>query len=95
MNALAAASLSFSVTQACSTRQLGVICSCGSDPKVKLRRKGRWQWGGCSDNIAYGTRFSKRFTEAVEEHRMRKKKGAELALMNIHNAQAGRGVSGM
>lgn len=83
------------MTQACSTNQLEKICSCGSDPKVRLRRKGRWRWGGCSDNIAYGTRFSKRFTEAVENHRMKKNNGAEQALMNIHNAQAGREVSGI
>ncbi|KXJ06150.1 protein Wnt-4 [Exaiptasia diaphana] len=87
---LSAAAVSYSVTQACSTRQLGSICSCGRNPRIRLKRKDQWQWGGCSDNIAYGTRFSKRFTEAVENHRMKKKKSADQTLMNIHNSETGR-----
>ena len=52
-------------------------------------------WGGCSDNIAYGVRFSKRFTDAVEKKRMRERdpRSTSRALMNLHNNEAGRIVS--
>ena len=92
--ALSAAALTYTVTHACSTGRLET-CSCGRDPKFKLKRS-NWKWGGCSDNIAYGSRFSKSFTVAIENHRMKKynnNKGTSQALMNIHNTEVGRRVS--
>ncbi|XP_031567667.1 protein Wnt-4-like [Actinia tenebrosa] len=88
--ALSAAAVSYTVTHACSTGKLD-SCGCGRDPKLKLKRS-NWKWGGCSDNIAYGTRFSSKFTEAVEKHRMKKNrdKGTNAALMNFHNTNVGR-----
>lgn len=87
---LAAAAVAYSVTQACSIGRLDV-CGCGRTPKMKLKNK-NWMWGGCSDNIAYGVRFSNKFTYAVERKRMmgRQKIAMRRAIMNIHNNQAGR-----
>lgn len=91
--ALSSAAVSYTVTRACSTGKLEA-CSCGREPRLKLK-KSNWRWGGCSDNIAYGTRFSKRFTMTIERARMRKYpgKGTDQALMNIHNTDVGIRVS--
>lgn len=86
--ALASAAVAYSVTQACSIGRLDV-CGCGRTPKMKLKNK-NWIWGGCSDNIAYGTRFSKRFADAVEKKRMKDPRATSRALMNLHNNEAGR-----
>lgn len=82
----------YSVTQACSIGRLE-LCGCGRTPKMKLENK-NWLWGGCSDNIAYGVRFSKNFTDAVEKKRMKDQEAAATsrALMNLHNNEAGRTV---
>lgn len=90
---LAAAAVAYSVTHACSIGRLDV-CGCGRTPKMKLENK-NWIWGGCSDNIAYGVRFSKKFTHAVERKRMEgmEKIAMRRAIMNIHNNEAGRLVS--
>lgn len=89
--ALASAAVAYSVTQACSIGRLDV-CGCGRTPKMKLKNK-NWIWGGCSDNIAYGTRFSKRFADAVEKKRMKDPRATSRALMNLHNNEAGREVA--
>lgn len=88
--ALSSAAVAYSVTQACSIGRLEV-CGCGRTPKMKLKNK-NWLWGGCSDNIAYGVRFSKKFTDAVEKKRMRAQEpsATSRALMNLHNNEAGR-----
>lgn len=87
---LASAAVAYSVTHACSIGRLDV-CSCGRKPKLTLEKE-NWIWGGCNDNIAYGVRYSTKFTDAVEKKRM---KGLEpiatgRALMNLHNNEAGR-----
>lgn len=46
-----------------------------------------WQWGGCSDNIAYGLKFSREFVDVGERGRNLREK------MNLHNNEAGRAVS--
>lgn len=56
---------------------------------MKLENK-NWLWGGCSDNIAYGIRFSTKFTDAVEKKRIKEPTAASRALMNLHNNEAGR-----
>jgi len=45
-----------------------------------------WQWGGCSDNGAFGYRFSRDFIDVNE-------RGRDLrCAMNLHNNEAGRTV---
>ncbi|XP_020611838.1 protein Wnt-4-like [Orbicella faveolata] len=87
---LSSAAVVYSVTQACSIGRLE-LCGCGRTPKMKLENK-NWLWGGCSDNIAYGVRFSKNFTDAVEKKRMKGQEASATsrALMNLHNNEAGR-----
>lgn len=46
-----------------------------------------WEWGGCSDNIAFSYRFAREFVDAGEHGRTLREK------MNIHNNEAGRVVS--
>ncbi|KAF4520635.1 hypothetical protein B566_EDAN007501 [Ephemera danica] len=45
-----------------------------------------WKWGGCSADIGFGIRFSRRFVDAREIE------GDERSLMNLHNNKAGRKV---
>lgn len=86
--ALSAAAITYTVAEACSTGKLKT-CACGRTPKLKLAEK-NWQWGGCNDNVAYGYRFSKQFTDSQEFVRYRSPRGHAKALMNMHNNEAGR-----
>ena len=72
------------MTKGCSR---GELPGCGCD-KSKVGNAGSFEWAGCSDNVLYGTAFSKRFTDARE----RLKKSNGRSLMNLHNNQAGRQV---
>ena len=46
-----------------------------------------WQWGGCSEDVEFGHRFSRDFIDAGE-------KGRNLrSIMNLHNSEVGRIVS--
>lgn len=46
-----------------------------------------WEWGGCSDNIGFGFKFSRDFVDTGERGRTLREK------MNLHNNEAGRLVS--
>lgn len=46
-----------------------------------------WEWGGCSDNIGFGFKFSRAFVDTGEKGRNLREK------MNLHNNEAGRVVS--
>ena len=46
-----------------------------------------WEWGGCSDNIGFGFKFSRDFVDSGERGRNLREK------MNLHNNEAGRSVS--
>lgn len=46
-----------------------------------------WEWGGCSDNLAFGYKFSREFVDTGERGRTQREK------MNLHNNEAGRAVS--
>lgn len=48
-----------------------------------------WEWGGCSDNIAFGFKFSREFVDTGERGKTVREK------MNLHNNEAGRVVSNM
>ena len=73
------------VTKACSKGDLK-ICTC--DRKVKSRdTKGEHIWGGCSDNVHFGYKFTKEFVDSKENRK------AEEGLMNLWNNNAGRKVT--
>ncbi|XP_045118048.1 protein Wnt-2b-A-like isoform X2 [Portunus trituberculatus] len=73
------------VTRACSR---GAITNCACDlTKKGIDRDwtGQFTWGGCSDNIRYGTAFARKFIDARDRGQRDSR-----ALMNLHNNRAGR-----
>ena len=90
VNAISAAGVAHAVTRACSS---GLLDRCGCDRTIEVSRAADgFQWAGCSDNVAYGSAFSKSFVDARE--RRAKGRDSARALMNLHNNNAGRKVSG-
>lgn len=84
--AIASAGVTYAVTAACSR---GNISSCGCDPTHLQRREVAprgWKWGGCSADVSYGMKFSRKFLDAREIE------GDARSLMNLHNNKAGRKV---
>jgi wingless-type MMTV integration site family protein 10 len=50
--------------------------------------RNKWEWGGCSHNIAFGEEFSRKFLDSKE------RRARDIhAKINIHNNRAGRLVS--
>ncbi|OWF49989.1 protein Wnt-4a-like [Mizuhopecten yessoensis] len=85
VHAISAAGVAHAVTRACSS---GALSRCGCDRSVTGRSPKGFEWSGCSDNVAYGTAFSKEFVDARERRRNIKNSGRKL--MNLHNNEAGR-----
>ncbi|GAB6022880.1 hypothetical protein CHUAL_006977 [Chamberlinius hualienensis] len=82
--AISSSGVAYSITRACSK---GEITECGCDEKVRSRpTKGKWEWGGCSEDIKFGAKFSKDFVDAKED------RDSMEGLMNLHNNEAGRRV---
>ncbi|XP_070191739.1 protein Wnt-2b-like [Littorina saxatilis] len=83
--AISAAGVVHAITRACSKGQLH-YCACDPTKRGTGRdKRGTFDWGGCSDNVRYGSKFSRMFIDAKE----RKVRDAR-ALMNLHNNRAGR-----
>lgn len=92
--AVSAAGVVNAMSRACREGELSTCgCSRAARPKDLPRD---WLWGGCGDNIDYGYRFAKEFVDARERERIHAKGSYESAriLMNLHNNEAGRRVSG-
>ncbi|KAK3104883.1 hypothetical protein FSP39_012347 [Pinctada imbricata] len=87
VHAISAAGVAHAVTRACSS---GKLTKCGCDRTIRGPSKDGFEWSGCSDNIAYGTAFSKAFVDARDRRRSRNNKNAGRKLMNLHNNEAGR-----
>ncbi|CAH1164457.1 unnamed protein product [Phaedon cochleariae] len=81
--AISSAGVAYSVTAACAR---GNISACGCDPGPKPREPtpAGWKWGGCSVDVNFGVRFSRKFLD------VRELEGDERSLMNLHNNKAGR-----
>ena len=85
IHAISTAGVVYSVTRACTK---GELSQCGCDDKVKSQDvQGKWDWGGCSDDIYYGAEFSRRFIDSIEDPNQSE------GVMNLHNNEAGRRVS--
>ncbi|XP_066249159.1 protein Wnt-4-like isoform X1 [Euwallacea similis] len=82
LSAISAASVAYAITRACTKGELAEYCSC--DNKIRMRKTTKWKWGGCSDDIRFGEKFSREFLDVREDA------GTALGLMNIHNNEAGR-----
>ncbi|XP_014664710.1 PREDICTED: protein Wnt-4a-like [Priapulus caudatus] len=80
--AISSGGVEHEITKACAK---GDINECGCDDSVRsLPTKDKWEWGGCSQDIRYGEKFSKEFTDSKENSRARD------GMMNLHNNEAGR-----
>lgn len=88
--AIMAAGLVHSVTRACSAGNM-TECSCDSTLTGSGSQTEGWHWGGCSDDIAYGTWFSRRFIDHATKNASTQGDEAML-IMNQHNSEAGRQV---
>ena len=82
--AISSAGVVHEVTRACSRGELR-DCTCDTERKGRSRKG--FEWGGCSDNVAYGLRFAKLFVDSREQERDARAK------MNLHNNYVGRRVS--
>ncbi|XP_066961531.1 protein Wnt-1-like [Macrobrachium rosenbergii] len=79
--ALTSAAVIHTVTRACTE---GTIDSCNCDYRAKGPSGLDWEWGGCSDNIEFGHKFSRLFVDAGENRR------DPRFPVNLHNNEVGR-----
>jgi len=89
------------IARACATGNL-TACSCGKHHARKRRRREEapdtepshadWTWGGCSDNIEYGVKFSRMFVDAPEKIVPESSRTTKM-MLNLHNTKLGRKVS--
>ena len=61
LHAISSAAITHEITLQCARNKIPG-CRCG---KTKSRKRGNadWQWGGCSDNIKYGEKETRRFID--------------------------------
>ncbi|XP_014681052.1 PREDICTED: protein Wnt-1-like isoform X1 [Priapulus caudatus] len=79
--AITSAGVGHTIARACSE---GSIQTCTCDYSKRGPSGRDWEWGGCSDNVQFGYKFSRRFVDAAE-------KGKDIRYkMNLHNNNAGR-----
>ncbi|KAJ8387361.1 hypothetical protein AAFF_G00157380 [Aldrovandia affinis] len=86
--AVMAAGLVHAVTRSCSAGNM-TECSCDTSLQGSGSPAEGWHWGGCSDDIKYGTWFSRKFIDHAVRNASAKGGDALLA-MNQHNSEAGR-----
>nr|KAG5713621.1 hypothetical protein BaRGS_024669 [Batillaria attramentaria] len=80
---ITSAAVSHSVARACAEGSLHT-CTCDYEYKERSPSGSDWEWSGCSDNVKFGNKFSRRFVDVVE-------KGRDFRyMMNLHNNEAGR-----
>ncbi|KAF6030278.1 WNT2B [Bugula neritina] len=86
IHTIASAGVVQSLLMACSD---GSLSNCECDPSKKNGKsrdsKGEFDWSGCSNNVKFGLKYAKSFTDAKESE-TRDLRG----LMNLHNNNAGR-----
>lgn len=85
--AIIAAGVAHAITAACTQGNLS-DCGCDKEKQGQYHKEEGWKWGGCSADIRYGIGFAKVFVDAREI------KQNARTLMNLHNNEAGRKVSG-
>lgn len=83
VHAIASAGVAFAVTRACAE---GSATICGCDNRHKGPPGKGWKWGGCSEDVEFGTMVSREFADAREN------RPDSRSAMNRHNNEAGRMV---
>ncbi|MFT7809920.1 protein Wnt-8a-like [Arapaima gigas] len=82
VQAIGTAGVMYTLTKNCSK---GDFPNCGCDDSRVGTIGGRgWIWGGCSDNVDFGSSVSKQFVDALETGRDAR------AAVNLHNNEVGR-----
>ena len=81
IHAISAAAITYEITRQCTE---GKIPGCGC-PTASPKWTGA-AWGGCSDNIEFGEKISKRFTDKLEIG------NDAVTAVNLHNNEVGREV---
>ncbi|CAA9998821.1 unnamed protein product [Nesidiocoris tenuis] len=92
--AITSAAVTHAVARACAEGSIE-SCTCDYSHVSRGSPKGAgapggvhgvrdWEWGGCSDNIGFGFKFSREFVDTGERGRSLREK------MNLHNNEAGR-----
>ena len=85
VHAISAAAITHRITTECKKGKIPG-CTCAIIKKTH-KPDDDWQWGGCSDNIKYGEKMTKRFIDKLENG------NDARAAFNLHNNEAGRRVS--
>ncbi|KAI2667211.1 Protein Wnt-3a [Labeo rohita] len=80
VHAIASAGVAFAVTRACSE---GSVTICGCDTRRKGPPGEGWKWGGCSEDVEFGSMVSREFADAREN------RPDARSAMNRHNNEAG------
>lgn len=88
--AITSAAVTHAVARSCAEGSIE-SCTCDYSHQTRAPLKHNtvpgvknWEWGGCSDNIGFGFKFSREFVDAGERGRNLREK------MNLHNNEAGR-----
>lgn len=91
LNAIFGAGLAHVMTKACSAAELPEECGC--DKKIRTKNnKGKIDWVACSDDIDFGSRFSREFTDDSEISQLTGGSDDSTAMINLHNYEVGRRV---
>lgn len=83
VHAIASAGVAFAVTRSCAE---GSATICGCDTRHKGSPGEGWKWGGCSEDVEFGSMVSREFADAREN------RPDARSAMNRHNNEAGRTV---
>uniref|UniRef100_A0A8C9RJ39 Protein Wnt n=1 Tax=Scleropages formosus TaxID=113540 RepID=A0A8C9RJ39_SCLFO len=81
VHAIASAGVAFAVTRSCAE---GSATICGCDTRHKGPPGDGWKWGGCSEDVEFGSMVSREFADAREN------RPDARSAMNRHNNEAGR-----
>lgn len=84
---ISAAGVVHSIARSCVEGNLSV-CGCSRERRPK-NLNSEFQWGGCGDNIDYGSRYTMKFMKAGEVKSIEDTKKREMAFMNLHNIAVG------
>ncbi|XP_068718673.1 protein Wnt-2-like [Montipora capricornis] len=81
--AISSAGVVHEVTRACRRGELRHCYECDTSPGF-VNNNDSYQWNGCGDHLAYGTKFAKLFVDSLEKGRDARAK------INLHNNRLGR-----
>ncbi|KAL9962793.1 hypothetical protein ACROYT_G031933 [Oculina patagonica] len=85
IHAISAAAITYEIAHQCTQNKIPG-CGCPTPPKGFNGREVSWTWSGCGDNIRFGEKESKRFTDRLENG------NNSVGAVNLHNNEVGREV---